>query len=308
MFKIIDKKNSNLTSKIILMENSKKENDQIPNQEMTYVREESRVLSQQLKSTLEELSENMNHKNGLNLITSKIKNIISLLKKASSFIFFGFYTYEKEVYFRNKYRSINDFRLFIHKSNYGWEDILVSIIDNNYSTSYKKMDESWIDDELNLPKFEINLSRLNFPKESLPNEIRLDVNIDGLIKKIKLKGQPFAHDLFICAFITFNFPMFYGYNFFSLINCFWIILFFSYRLYIILKVQYELKIKIIDLQNLSHVRHLESKHLVESMNNKQSNFDPNAPETEEDGLVSGKLRQLKARNQFPNRSDISPQR
>jgi hypothetical protein len=71
-----------------------------------------------------------------------------------------------------------------------------------------------------------------------------------------------------------------------------------YRLFIILKVQYEIKIKIIELQNLSYVRHLESKHKEELINNKQSNFDPNAPETENDALIAGKLRQLKARNQF----------
>lgn len=246
------------------MENIKKENAQIHNQKTNFLRDENKVLSQQLKSTLKELSENIARKNGLNLITSRVKNIISLLKKAFSFILLGFYTYEKEVTFRNKYRSINDFRLFLHKSNYGWEDILVSIIDNNYRTSYKKMDESWIENEINLPIFEINLLSLNFPKESIPYEIRLDVNKDGLIKKIKLKGEPFAYDLFICAFITFNCPMFYGYNFFSLINCFWIILFFTFRLYIVLKVQYELKIKIIDLQNLSYVKHLESKHIDES--------------------------------------------
>jgi hypothetical protein len=280
------------------MENNNNIKSQIHYEATTCLSKESKVLSHQLKTTLEELSENMTHRNGLILITSKSKNLISLLKKVSYFLLFGFYTYEKEVAFRNKYRSINDFRLFLHKSNYGWEDILVSIIDNNYRTSYKKMDESWIDDKINLPRFEVNLQSLNFPKESLPNEIRLDVNRDGLIKKIKLKGQPFAHDLFICAFLTFNFPMFFEYHFFSLINIFWIILFFMYRLFIILKVQYEIKIKIIELQNLSYVRHLESKHIEELINNKQSNFDPNAPETENDALIAGKLRQLKARNQF----------
>jgi hypothetical protein len=233
----------------------------------------------------------------LNLITSRVKNIISLLKKAFSFILFGFYTYEKEVYFRNEYRSINDFRIFIGKNHSDWRYILVSVVEKNHRTSYKLMDESWIENEINLPRFKINLLSLNFPKESIPYKIRLDVHKDGLIKKIKLKGEPFAYDLFICAFITFNFPMFYGYNFFSLINCFWIILFFTFRLYIVLKVQYELKIKIIDLQNLSYVKHLESKHIDESLDKKQSDFDPNAPETEEDGLVAGKLRMLKARHQ-----------
>ena len=279
------------------MENNNNLKSQIHFELTTCLSKENKVLSQQLKTTLEELSENMTHRNGLILITSKIKNLISLLKKVSYFLLFGFYTYEKEVTFRNKYRSINDFRLFLHKSNYGWEDILVSIIDNNYRTPYKKMDESWIDDKINLPRFEVNLLSLNFPKESLPTEIRLDVNRDGLIKKIKLKGQPFAHDFFICAFLTFNFPMFFGYDFFSLINCFWILLFFTFRQYMILKVQYELKIKIINLQNLSYVKHLESKHIDESLEKKQSDFDPNVPETEEDGLVAGKLRILKARHQ-----------
>jgi hypothetical protein len=187
-------------------------------------------------------------------------NTIKLFKRLLGFTLFGFYKYERKVQINHRFHSINQFRLFIATKKYSdWESILISIDEENYKTPYKYMCDSWIDEETRIPKFEINLLSLNYKNDGIPTNIKLDVNKEGLIKKIKLEAETKdGFDLIVGSAIFFNCPLFFGWGFSSLIFIIWAVLICLARLYVLMKIQYELKMEVMSLEHLSYIYNLET--------------------------------------------------